>query len=112
MECGNADPPAAYFADPGVKKGLDLANCGYPIRRKYRPDGQAAVITKLPDTGRLRQALATVKRAIASTEVHDPRRPYLTPDGHCGFQARSTSKAVVPDRVPSVEGRRRHARVS
>jgi hypothetical protein len=79
LECG-MQITGGYFADPGVKDVVDLANCGYPIA-EVQSDG-SAIITKLDGTGGC-VTPATVKEQLLY-EVHDPSR-YLTPDVTANF---------------------------
>ena len=92
MECG-MQVTGGYFADPGVKDVLNLANCGYPIA-EVQSDG-SAIITKLDGTGGC-VTPATVKEQLLY-EVHDPAR-YLTPDVTADF-SRVQIAMVGTDRV-------------
>jgi hypothetical protein len=92
MECG-MQVTGGYFADPGVKDVVGLAQCGYPIA-EVAPDG-SAVITKLVSSGGC-VTTATVKEQLLY-EVHDPSR-YLTPDVTADF-SKVTIDAVGTDRV-------------
>ena len=74
LECG-AQVTGGYFADPGVKDVLDLAEIGYPIA-EVSPAG-TFVVTKPRDTGGMVDRRTVTEQILY--EVHDPAA-YLTPD--------------------------------
>jgi hypothetical protein len=74
LECG-AQVTGAYFADPGFKDVVDLANVGFPIA-EVGADGEL-VVTKAANTGGLVNRATVIEQLLY--EVHDPHN-YLTPD--------------------------------
>lgn len=74
LECGG-QLSGGYFADPGKKDVLDMANLGFPFA-DIEADG-SAILTKLPNTGGVIN-LMTAKEQLLY-EVINPNE-YVTPD--------------------------------
>jgi hypothetical protein len=74
LECG-AQVTGGYFADPGIKEVIGLANLGFPIV-EFDTDGNICV-TKPPYTGGLVNRMTVTEQLLY--ELHDPAQ-YLTPD--------------------------------
>jgi len=102
LECG-AQVTGGYFADPGVKDVLGMADIGYPIA-EVAASG-ALVITKPPATGGLVDRRTVTEQILY--EVHDPAA-YLTPDVVLDVTGVELSEDG-PDRI-RVTGARGHAR--
>jgi len=102
LECG-AQVTGGYYADPGYKDIVGLANVGYPIA-EIDADGHCT-ITKPAGTGGRIDA-HTVKEQLLY-EVHDPAA-YLTPDVVADLSDARIVE-IGPDRV-RLEGVRGHAR--
>jgi hypothetical protein len=104
LECG-MQVTGGYFADPGIKEVMRLADCGFPIA-EVSADG-AVTITKLDGSGGLVDR-RTVKEQLIY-EVHDPRA-YLTPDVTADFsQARITETGRDRVKIEGATGRLRPA---
>ena len=74
LECG-AQVTGGYFADPGIKDVIGLANLGFPI---VEFDAQGNIcVTKPPSTGGLVNHMTVTEQLLY--ELHDPAQ-YLTPD--------------------------------
>ena len=74
LECG-AQVTGGYFADPGIKDVIGLANVGFPI---VEFDAQGNIcVTKPPSTGGLVNRMTVTEQLLY--ELHDPAQ-YLTPD--------------------------------
>jgi len=74
LECG-AQVTGGYFADPGLKDVLGLANLGFPII-EFDIQGNICV-TKPSDSGGLVNRMTVTEQLLY--ELHDPE-DYLTPD--------------------------------
>lgn len=79
MECG-AQVTGGYFADPGYKDVVGLANLGFPIAEVF--ENGNGIITKLPGSGG-EVSIRTCKEQILY-EVQDPSS-YITADGIADF---------------------------
>lgn len=95
LECG-AQATGGYFADPGYKDVVGLADVGYPIAQVHADE---VFITKPPDTGGV-VSPATCKEQLLY-EVGDPSA-YLNPDVTADF-SQVSFRAIGPDMV-SVAG--------
>jgi hypothetical protein len=96
LECAG-QVTGGYFADPGHKDVVGLADLGFPIA-EVAADA-SATITKLPGSGG-QVSVATCTEQLLY-ELHDPKN-YITPDVIADFST-VRFKQVAPDRV-AVEG--------
>ena len=97
LECGG-QLTGGYFADPGKKDVLNMANLGFPYA-EIQSNG-TTLLTKLPGTGGVLN-LRTVKEQLLY-EVMDPSQ-YITPDVIADFTSVSLSE-IGTDRIEVTGG--------